>query len=188
MSTDVLTRRRGHPVYRRNPSIPVTDEVGRRRRAQIGTEQKGFIVNGAGEVLGNGVALAYEWEEVDDERFVKLFLSGLKQATGLSKPGLAVFQIVYDQLRDKPGQDTVLLSVLTSDLPRNTFYVGLRDLLNRGFLYQSPAEGMFFVNIRYMFNGDRLAFVKAYHRKSPGGRKNKTVEGQLTLAEMEPVA
>jgi hypothetical protein len=24
---------------------------------------------------------------------------------------------------------------------------------------------MFFVNIRYVFNSDRLAFVKAYHRK-----------------------
>jgi hypothetical protein len=26
-------------------------------------------------------------------------------------------------------------------------------------------DGMFFVNIRYVFSGDRLAFVKAYHRK-----------------------
>jgi hypothetical protein len=26
-------------------------------------------------------------------------------------------------------------------------------------------EGVFFVNIRYMFNGDRLAFVKGYQRK-----------------------
>ena len=40
---------------------------------------------------------------------------------------------------------------------------------------------MFFVNIRYMFNGDRLAFVKAYHRKSPDRRKHKAVEGQLAL-------
>jgi hypothetical protein len=27
-------------------------------------------------------------------------------------------------------------------------------------------EGVFFVNIRYMFNGDRLAFVKEYGRKA----------------------
>ena len=26
-------------------------------------------------------------------------------------------------------------------------------------------DGVFFVNIRYMFNGDRLAFVKGYQRK-----------------------
>jgi hypothetical protein len=35
-------------------------------------------------------------------------------------------------------------------------------LLDREFLLRSTADGVFFVNIRYMFNGDRLAFVKAY--------------------------
>lgn len=30
----------------------------------------------------------YEFEEVDNTRFVKLFLEGVKQATGLSKAGL----------------------------------------------------------------------------------------------------
>ena len=30
---------------------------------------------------------------------------------------------------------------------------------------------VFFVNIRYMFNGDRIAFVKAYKRK--GARANQ---------------
>jgi ornithine carbamoyltransferase len=33
------------------------------------------------------------------------------------------------------------------------------------FLYRSPSDGVFFVNIRFMFNGDRLAFVKSYHLK-----------------------
>jgi hypothetical protein len=31
--------------------------------------------------------------------------------------------------------------------------------------YRSPSDGVFFVNIRFMFNGDRLAFVKSYHLK-----------------------
>ena len=46
---------------------------------------------------------------------------------------------------------------------------GLRELLEKEFLYRSPYDGTFFINIRYMFNGDRLAFVKAYHLK--GGAK-----------------
>lgn len=29
----------------------------------------------------------------------------------------------------------------------------------------SPNPGLFFVNIRFMFNGDRLAFVKGYKLK-----------------------
>ena len=29
----------------------------------------------------------------------------------------------------------------------------------------AASDGVFFVNIRFMFNGDRLAFVKTYHLK-----------------------
>jgi hypothetical protein len=164
MRNGAIDERRGIPIYKTNPSIPQPGEITRSKRNQIGPEHKGFVINASGEVLGNGVALAYEWEEVDDERFVKLFLAGLKQATGLSKPGLAVFELVYNELRNSPKQDTVQLSVLTAGLKKTTFYEGLRDLLKREFLFRSPYEGTFFINIRYMFNGDRLAFVKAYSR------------------------
>jgi len=71
---------------------------------------------------------------------VKLFLEGVKQTAGLSKPGLAMFELVYR--RD------------------------IKELLDRGFLFKSLMEGGFFVNIRYMFNGDRQAFVKGYKRRN----------------------
>ncbi|MGD9786066.1 MAG: hypothetical protein AB7E80_17215 [Hyphomicrobiaceae bacterium] len=38
----------------------------------------------------------------------------------------------------------------------------MRELLEKEFLFRSPYDGTFFVNIRFMFNGDRLAFVKGY--------------------------
>jgi hypothetical protein len=41
----------------------------------------------------------------------------------------------------------------------------VRELLEKEFLYRSPSDGVFFVNIRFMFNGDRLAFVRSYHLK-----------------------
>ena len=57
------------------------------------TEQKALLIDeGTGEILGRGGAVMYEWEEVDKEGFVKLFLSGLKQASGLS-----IFEVVYNQ-------------------------------------------------------------------------------------------
>lgn len=130
-----------------------------------------MVINtGSGEVLGPGTAIAYEWEEVDSERFVKLFLQGLKQAADLSKAGLAVFEVVYHQLRERPNTDEVMLSHYTAKdvikgMTDRTYQRGLRELLEKEFLFRSPAEGVFFVNIRYMFNGDRLAFVKAYQLK-----------------------
>jgi hypothetical protein len=174
--SEIIAQRRGMPVYLSNPSVPGKGEVSRSRKRQIGNERKGLVINDGGEILGNGAAVAYEWEEVDSERFVKLFLSGVKQAAGLSKSGLVMFEMVYNIMRDKPGSDRVELPYLTSGKSKSTYYDGIRELLDKGFLFHSPIDGAFFVNIRYMFNGDRLAFVKAYHLK---GARPKTE--QLSL-------
>jgi len=157
------------PVYLSNPSVPEKNEISRPRKTQLGTERRGIVIDGtSGDFLGHGGAYAYEFEEVDKERFVKLFLGGVKQAAELSKAGLSMFELVYNELRKAPGQDTIGLSVLTAGKKKSTYYAGLRELLEKEFLYHSPVEGVFFVNIRYMFNGDRLAFVKAYHLKGAG--------------------
>lgn len=165
-SQRAVDERYGVPVYQTNPSIPSEMEIRRNKRAQIGTETKGLVVDtGTGEILGHGGAIAYEWEEVDKERFVKLYLAGLKQAAGLSKAGLAVFETVYTLVRERPGQDTVPLDSYSSGLHPVTYRRGLRELLEKEFLFRSPNPGLFFVNIRFMFNGDRLAFVKGYRLK-----------------------
>ena len=101
---------------------------------------------------------------------MKLFLAGVKQAAGLSKSGLNLFEVVYRELQGRPGEDRVILNFYTASeyidgLTDRTYRRGLRELLDKQFLYRSPSEGVFFVNIRFMFNGDRLAFVKGYQRK-----------------------
>ena len=42
---------------------------------------------------------------MDATRFVKLFLDGMKQAAGLSKAGMAVFELVYRQLQENANSD-----------------------------------------------------------------------------------
>lgn len=64
-----------------------------------------------------------------------------------------------------PGKDVVLLDSLSSGLEERTYQRGLRELLEKEFLFRSTNPGLFFVNIRFLFNGDRLAFVKAYKLK-----------------------
>jgi len=165
-SKHAIDERYGVKVYQTNPSIPSETEIKRSKRAQIGTDMRGLVVDsGSGEILGHGGAIAYEWEEVDKERFVKLYLAGLKQAAGLSKAGLAVFETVYKKVRERPGQDTVPLDAYSSTLHLVTYRRGLRELLEKEFFFRSPNSGLFFVNIRFMFNGDRLAFVKGYKLK-----------------------
>lgn len=175
-----VATKRGMPIYTSNPSVPAEHEIKKTKRAQIGTETQGLVVdNGTGEILGHGGAMVYKWEEVDKDRFVKLYLDGLKQAAGLSKSGLAVFELVYNQVRENPGKDTVLLDVFSSGMEERTYQRGLRELLEKEFLFRSPNPGMFFVNIRFMFNGDRLAFVKGYKLK-------KEPDPRQAVLELEP--
>ena len=81
---------------------------------------------------------------------------------------MEVFELVYHQMREKPHNDKIELSqYLAHDrgLNERTFRRGLRELLKKEFLYRSTSDGVFFINIRFMFNGDRLAFVKGYKLK-----------------------
>jgi hypothetical protein len=181
----ILGEKRGVPVYNSNPSIPVKEDISRPRRTQIGSDKKGLIINeGTGEILGTGGAVIYEMEEVDKERFVKLFLAGMKQAAGLSKSGLMIFEAVYSLIRENPNSDKVELSFYAASeqiqgITERTYQRGLRELLDKEFLYRSPSEGVFFVNIRYMFNGDRLAFVKAYHLQGSNLKKRRPASNVL---------
>lgn len=179
--------RHGVSVYATNPSVPDADSIKKQKRVRFGDDKKGFIVDtGSGEMLSVGGAGFYEFEEVDNTRFVKLFLDGIKQAAGLSRAGLSVFEMVYRHIQENPNNDKVELSFDLVEhrgikLTRATYFRGLRELLDREFLYKSLIDGVFFVNIRYMFNGDRLAFVKGYQRK-----RSKLNEFQQELPFDEP--
>src|SRR5664280_1292256 len=167
----VISHKKGVPVYETNPSVLDPDTIKKRRPVRIGNEKKGFVIDGAGEVIGNGAAVFYEYEEVDDTRFIKMFLAGIKQTTGLSKAGLSILELVCISIQNKPNTDKVELSLYAAakqitGLAERTYQRGLRELLDSEFLFRSPTEGVFFINIRYMFNGDRLAFVRGYKRKA----------------------
>lgn len=182
---EIIGSKQGVPIYRSNPSIPETNSISKRKKVRFGNEQKGFIFdNKDGDIISVGGAGFYEFEEVDNTKFVKLFLAGVKQAAGLSKSGLNLFEVIYRELQSRPGEDRVILNFYTASeyiegLTDRTYRRGLRELLDKEFLYRSPSEGVFFVNIRFMFNGDRLAFVKGYQLKG------SHTQGELPLPEVE---
>jgi hypothetical protein len=165
-----VATKRGLPVYRVNPSIPGAHGLTtRQKRFEVPGGNAAVIMdNGTGEIRGIG-GMGFWWqEEVDASRFVKMFLDGIKQACGLSKSGMAVFELVFHEIQKHPGNDKIELSqYLAQDrgLNERTFRRGLRELLEKEFLYRSTSDGVFFINIRFMFNGDRLAFVRTYHLK-----------------------
>jgi hypothetical protein len=197
LQSSAVATKRGMPVYRVNPSIPTSSDgfATKQRRFEVPGGKAAVIVdNGTGEIKGIG-GMGFWWqEEVDASRFVKLFLDGIKQASGLSKSGMQVFEIVYRQMREKHGNDKIELSqYLAQDygLNERTFRRGLRELLEKEFLFRSTSDGVFFINIRFMFNGDRLAFVKTFHLKGAGHQQELALEDAQSLpspAEFEPTS
>src|SRR5580658_6926473 len=90
-----LQSRRGFKRFARNPSVPARGVTkSRMRPVRIPGADKGmlFADGGTGELIGSGVRHFFKFEEVDASRFVKLFLDGMKQAVGLSKAGMQVFE------------------------------------------------------------------------------------------------
>jgi hypothetical protein len=188
----IVRQKRGVSVYSSNPSIPAKDGLTRRRQKRIGNEQKGLVIDGGtGEIFGRGAAVIYEWEEVDQERFVKLFIGGIKKASGLSKIGLSIFEVVYQQMRESPNTDKVELNFdLAAESIRGlndrTYRRGLRELLDHEILYRSRSDGVFYVDIQCMFNGDRLAFVKGYHLK--GSQQSLPLEEPMAISHQPDAA
>ena len=180
-----ISTKRGFPVYRTNPSVPQSNALPTRSKRINVPGGKGSVIvdNSTGEVKGLG-GMGFWWEEeVDTTRFVKLFLDGIKQAAGLSKTGIQVFELVYHQMRANPGQDEIKLNQYVAKdhgINDRTYQRGVRELLEKEFLYRSPSDGVYFVNIKFMFNGDRLAFVKSYHLK------DATRQQELPLIDATP--
>jgi hypothetical protein len=181
-----ISTKRGFPVYRTNPSVPQSNGLPtRNKRFNVPGGKAAVIVdNTTGELKGIG-GMGFWWdEEVDSSRFVKLFLDGIKQAAGLSKTGIQVFELVYHEMQANPGRDEIKLNQYVAKdhgISDRTYQRGVRELLEKEFLYRSPSDGVFFVNIRFMFNGDRLAFVRSYHVKGSVQQHELALTGAPSL-------
>jgi hypothetical protein len=178
-----ISTKRGFPVYRTNPSVPQAYSLPSRTKRISVPGGKGSVIvdNSTGELKGIGGMGFWFEEEVDTTRFVKFFLDGIKQTAGLSRAGIQVFELVYRGCQANPGRDEIKLNLYVAKdrgIPSRTYQRGVRELLEKEFLYRSPSDGVFFVNIRFMFNGDRLAFVRSYHLKDANRQQ------ELPLAEV----
>ena len=164
--------RYGHPIYERNPSL--TEAFPTRIRAAKTSKMGGayIVTPGTGEILSKGALGFVEEKEVDSEEFVKIYLAGIRQYGELSKAGALLFEFVYKEMSGKDGKDkdTVTLNYILAqrwkpDLSKRTYERGMNELLEKGFLYRSLAADVYFVNVRFMFNGDRMVVAQGYRRK-----------------------
>jgi hypothetical protein len=134
------------------------------------------------ESTGEIVAPAGFWhaQEVDKTQFVKLYVNGVKAFKDLSGAGTKVFEVLYMKVQASIGTDTIWLTFpslnqLETPMGETTFYRGMKELLLKGFIAESVTPGMYYLNPDYMWNGDRLAFVKEF-RKAPSKPKAEQID------------
>lgn len=172
-----VAMRRGHPVYEQNPSV--TSNLPMRitsSSTRKGADRLYMVSPATGEVVGQGAFNFVEEKVVDTENFIKIYAKGIRGHAELSKAGKELFECVFHEMSGRGGQDkdTIGLNLLVAQkwnpsLTRTTFYRGMNELLDKGFLFRSTLADMYFVNITFMFNGNRINVVTSYVREGTQG-------------------
>lgn len=173
--------------YEKNPFI-----VNALANTKIGTRK---ISNKSGdrmmvvsETTGEVVAPAGFWQgkEVDETQFVKLYVNGVKEFKNLTGAGVKVFEILYNKVQENFGKDELWLTFPIIDqkltpMGETTFYRGMKELLEKGFIAESMAPGLYYINPDFIWNGDRLAFVKEYKKINNSTSQTDTRTADLFL-------
>lgn len=160
--------RRGVALYDKNPFM--VDITTRTRRV---TNKRGdmMLVNSNTGEIQSSIAGFWEAEEVDGTKFVKLFVQGVKALKELTGAGTKVFEVLYLRVQENIGKDQVFMAFSSVDqtitpMSNPTYDRGMREILEKGFIAATPTQGWYWLNPSFVWNGDRLAFVREYRKAS----------------------
>lgn len=188
---DAIPTRRGHRIYETNPSLD--NSLPTRTKYKVPSTTSGAIIvaQESGVILGKGAIGFVEETEVDAEEFVKIYLAGVRKYGELSKSGALLFEYVYHEIsgqdakdRDKVGLNYRWAKIWKPDLTERTYQRGLSELLAKQFIFRSIAQDVYFVNVRFMFNGDRIALVQSY-RRTNRKKDRSLLQNELPLDDPE---
>lgn len=172
--------RRGLVQHKTNPFLqPVADKTATRiRKISDNSGEKMMVVSReTGELVG--ASGFWHTQEVDRTQFVKLYINGVKAFKELTGAGTKVFELLYVQMQQNIGRDVV--NLVFADINQDitaissaTFFRGIRELIEKGFIAETVQSGRYFVNPDYVWNGDRLAFVKEFRVKKANSKDTLT--------------
>ena len=160
-----------------------------KRRFVSGGLKRDLVDPLTGEI--SGASVIREVVEKDDAEFVKVFAGGISAAFGLSRTAARVFQLVLERYEQEPmtgGYADSLylvwfdggLSGQSIGMSEATFNRGMRELVDKGFLYPR-LPGVYWTNPNLFFKGDRVAFIHEYRRRKPSKQEALEAAGQQRL-------
>ena len=68
-------------------------------------------------------------------------------------------------------------------MARFTYFRGTNELLAKGFIFRSHSADVYFVNVRFFFNEERMVLVQSYRYK--GRRSAQALQSELHLETPE---
>lgn len=163
--------RRGFLRYRENPFLlPTVTNTNSGSKRVTSNKDKLLIIN---EKTGEQLAGAgfFHYEEVDKTQFLKLYINGVKALTELTSAGTKVFEVLYRTVQDNINKDRItlaydLIDQNTVNISESTFFRGMKELIEKKFIAETTIQNVYFINPDYIFNGDRLSFVKTFIKKN----------------------
>lgn len=173
-----MPMRRGFRIYETNPSL--SNRIPTRTKHKIQSKLGGAIVvaKETGVMVAKGAIGFIEETEVDTEAFVKFYLAGIRKYGELSKAGALMFEFIYKEMSGFAAKDKDMVAInyfyanqWKPSMAQRTYHRGLNELLTKEFLFRSPTTDLFFVNVRYMFNGDRISLVHNYRRSKNNNKR-----------------
>lgn len=188
MNQEEQKTRRGVVLYKNNPFVVGGLVKSKTKRL---TNKKGdlMVVGDTGEIVA-GVAGFWQAQEVDSTKFVKLYVNGVKAFKDLTGAGTRVFELLYLEVQKNIGQDRIYMSHAIVDQDTNpmssaTYKRGMAELIAKSFLAPTSTQSWYWLNPDFMWNGDRLAFVREYRKK--GGTYADPRQQDLPLTQPETV-
>jgi|DEB19_MinimDraft_2_1074335.scaffolds.fasta_scaffold02221_1 hypothetical protein len=125
--------------------------------------------------------------KADKEKFVKLYTTHLRVFFELTANSNKLLQYILHKVQtEAQGKDTIYLGFEDADefytshnlkIGRSTFFKGMKELIEKGFLAKSNLPNIYFINPKLFFNGDRVEFITKF--------ENTTKQEVLTKEEYQ---
>jgi hypothetical protein len=154
--------------YEANPFVENTIKglKVKRKNVIVGNPEHLIVGRNTGEIEGQVAFMKYI--EVENEKFIKVFVSELQALFNLSNSSIKVFGYILSIT--KPNDDRIIFSMkkcreytgYKSNVP---IFNGLASLLQNEFIARTESSNIYFINPLVFFNGDRISFVKQYVRR-----------------------
>ena len=183
--------KRGNIKHEKNPFLSEVignTKTGNKRITNRTGDEMMIVNQSTGEIVTPSIGF-HHVEIVDKTRFIKLYISGVKAFKGLTSAGTKAFELLYIEMQENIGKDYVHMNFIRYEkfLSRATYKRGMAELIDKEFIAETAEPGKYFTNPDFLFNGDRLAFIREYRIGVPKQTTQEKLEaaGQQRLPDFE---